>query len=512
MSQEEEMSDDIKSSFGVELEFLIAVRRPGPRMRTPRMFQLSKGWPIEPKPGSVSSATFVQNLVQQVIDTAVQGYEGDRVITKDDELDDVDGNHLKPYTAWSVGRDLSVRPISQEKDMNGFLWQDLEIRSPALFATDESFAEVHYIVTVLYNNFWIYAPETAGLHIHYGRGKEWIPVHHLRRIAAFLFAADPILTQMHPSHRRERGYRDCCPSNRYYSVLAHGISTAQVSTNLSLYLDEGHHEEVLAEDSSGSKPGETGSLDFTTIFKRGTLEGYSFDRRYFTEGNVGWAQGEYLPGRRVDKPIDIVTGARKLLSAPNALVVSALMQNRVHSRSAYNFMAYNPEGYGAVQLFGITRPPAIQRKRTIEFRQAAGTVDADEVVAHARIAVRLAEFACEIDMNSLWRVILELAESEVDPKWYDIFDLLSDLGLGNEARFIQRQMARHRGIKIINEDLGTFEEPPASPSSWSKFKSWLSPPPSPIVAQEQPKKPETKADDSVDPVENFRRSIFQLYR
>ncbi|KAI1645204.1 uncharacterized protein F4817DRAFT_367066 [Daldinia loculata] len=456
------MSNNIKSSFGVEVELLIGIRRTGPMMATPRMFQLAKGKPIIPEPGNTTTAV-VQRQVEEVIRVALQGHEGDRVITKPEELTDAEGSHLRRYTGWGVGRDMSVMAFNLERDMTVYDWQDLEITSPALFATEKSFAEVHHVLTAIYNNFWVFAPETAGLHIHYGRGKEWVPIHHLRRIAAFLYAADPILTQMHPPHRRETE-RNYCPSNRHYSVLAHGISSAQAGRYLGVgNLVEEHHEEDPGPSPPGSapepKPGQEKGPRFTPIFKRGTLEGYKFDKTYFTSGELEWAEGEYLPGRQVDKSLDIQTAVRELLSAPSSPVISTLMQHRIFRRCAYNFAAYSVEAYGAVQIYGAGPLLRAQPKRTIEFRQATGTVNADEVVAHARIAVRLCEFACETDINALWIMILDFLQAETQPTWYDVFDLLFELGLANEAKVIQRQMAKQRGIEIVNEELVLVDEP-----------------------------------------------------
>ncbi|KAI1653450.1 putative amidoligase enzyme-domain-containing protein [Daldinia decipiens] len=473
------MSNDIQSSFGVEVELLIGIRRTGPTMATPRMFQLAKGKPIIPEPGQTTTAV-VQRQVEEVIRVALQGHEGDRVITKPEELTDADGSHLSRYTGWGVGRDMSVMAFNLERDMTVYDWQDLEITSPALFATEKSFAEVHHVLTAIYNSFWVFAPETAGLHIHYGRGKDWIPIHHLRRIAAFLYAADPILTQMHPPHRRE-SERDYCPSNRHYSALAHGISLAQASRYTGVgNLDEGQYEENPIPSPSGSTPDpkteQKKGPRFAPIFKRGSLEGYKFDKDYFASGELEWAEGEYLPGRQADKSLDIPTAVRELLSAPSGPVISVLMQHRTLRRCAYNFAAYDVEAYGAVQIYGAGPFLRAQPKRTIEFRQATGTVNADEVVAHAKVAVRLCEFACEIDTNALWMMISDFVQAETHPTWYDVFDLLFELGLVDEAKAIQRQIAKRRGIEIIDEDFGTFKEPTVPPSRWSRFVSWLSHP------------------------------------
>ena len=76
-------------------------------------------------------------------------------------------------------------------------------------------------------------------------------------------------------------------------------------------------------------------------------------------------------------------------------------------------------------------------KKTIEFRQAAGTIDPAEVVSRARIAVRLCEFAANITPQQLHKMINDFIVAEKDPKWFDVYDLFIELDLRPEARVVQ---------------------------------------------------------------------------
>lgn len=72
----------------------------------------------------------------------------------------------------------------------------------------------------LHSTFIISPDEDCGLHIHVGQGNNWLPFKPLRKIAAFLYAADPVLAQCHPMHRRKNLF---CPSPRLYSMVSLGV-------------------------------------------------------------------------------------------------------------------------------------------------------------------------------------------------------------------------------------------------------------------------------------------------
>lgn len=461
---------NINSSVGVEIEFLIATREGGDKpLDKPRQFRTAKGGPIVIERGGVLATEVVPHRVRAVIEAAVRGHEGDRVIDSDIDIEeDVEAWHLRNYRHWDAKRDVSVVPpanfYDDDPNLRNFGWIDVEVTSPALFATEKSWAEIHHVVTALNEAFWIIAPSTAALHTHYGRGKNWIPLNHLRRIGAFLFAGDPTITQMHPEHMRNEE-RFWCPSNRMLSNLAHGVPRQEASNYINTHYSEVQSEEVPELDDSSQELEPRPTLErgpkFTSIFPRGSLPGYWFLQKEFDNNYPDWMEGrEPLPTSVRGKPLDIVSAARELLATENGPTVALLMRYRLPNRMAYNFRAYAYDEYRRPRLEGRL-VSAYQPKRTLEFRQAAGTVDPDEVVAHAKVVVRLCEWASAAPIGELWKRILDLAQAEKHSDWYDVFDLLVDLDLVDEARIIQRQMANARGIKIADEETGSVESTPA---------------------------------------------------
>ncbi|KAI5863920.1 putative amidoligase enzyme-domain-containing protein [Durotheca rogersii] len=446
-------TDKPTSSFGIELEFLVAVKRNPPSpARKPLRFLGARGAPIVVDGGGnahgVSVPAAVRANIKRTIRLAAERCAGDRVVSSEAEATaDPEAIHLRPYAeGWQVKDDMSVKmppELLREEHMQEYIWQRAEITSPPLWATEKSYNEVRAVVWALSDAYWVLAPaETAGLHVHYGRGRDWIPFHELRRIAAFLYPADPILVQMHPPPRRETAF---AASNRLYSQLAHWVTPEQAAA---LIRNPDLEEVPPWADGSGpqTRPLPAPAPFFPPLFRRGALGGYTFSEHVFGLGRDPMLD----QGRQT--PLGTEAGARALLAAPNAPTVALLMQFFMN-RAAYNFGAYNSGTYRRVWP-GPSGPggellpdPYNQPRRTLEFRQAASTDDADEVVAHCRVVVRICEWAGRSRPRDFWKIVLDCAQAETHPGWYDVFDLLADLGLADEARVLQRRLARSYGVQ-----------------------------------------------------------------
>ncbi|KAI1769821.1 putative amidoligase enzyme-domain-containing protein [Hypoxylon cercidicola] len=468
-------SDTGRSSFGVELEFLIAVRfEKGP---PPPGFERAPGRPIDCERGRSGEEVekVIEKLLSATINEALEGHRGDRVVASAAELDvEVDNFHLWEYMEWGVKRDVSVVVDDNEWE-NALYWHDVEITSPALYATENSFAEVRRVINALKAKWWVFAPESAGLHVHYSRGNDYIPFEHLRRIASFLYAGDPILVQMHPERRRNQ--TEYCPSNRLYSGLAHGMTAQIAKGGYTEGIVDVEGEPFYPGDFAGQQPEDRETRirapAFPTVFKRGSLPGYEFDQNEFNLNIhpllIRTPTKEHAPNPDRSKPLSIPIGVLEILACDNAPSISLLQNNFIWERSAYNFEAYK----------GSTYYNNDGSKRTIEFRQAAGTLDADEVIAYCKIAVGLADFASRTDPNELFKMALDFSDAEENPKWYDVFDLLFDVGLAEEALVIQRGRAREHGIEIIDEVGGLYQEtlpPPSNPRKrrFDEMKEYVS--------------------------------------
>lgn len=454
------MSQPCKSSIGVELEFLLCTAEHDQPLIVPGRFKDAPGKPLFLPPGmSKKNTIYVKGVVQarlrQTIAAAIADHRGTRVASSPDEVRDTDAAHLTNYTEWIIDSDASVTPDDDEgddeRDIREYEWFPTEIASPALWATDASWDEIRAVVRAIRDQYWILTPETAGMHYHYGNGKDWIPFFRLRRLAALLIAADPILTQLHPEHRRDS---DFCVSNRLYSAVAHGETAAGVRRSLSPgpYRSRVEEEperpvattERTTRNGKSSTRSRASGLRFP--FKRGELTGYTFNQEMF---------GETFDWRRTTSggPVAILLEVQEMLQSTSAPVVAGLMRYENMERPAYNFNYYQVKLY-RVQHNTAAVPGARKaahvpiEKRTVEFRQMASTMDPDEVVAYGKVVVCLCEWAACVDLKELWRVVHDCAMGEEDGTWYDVFDLLVDLDLVEEAKVLLRAVARFRGERM----------------------------------------------------------------
>ncbi|KAI1195376.1 hypothetical protein F5X97DRAFT_345789 [Nemania serpens] len=458
-----------RSSIGVELEFLLCVAEADQPYNVPDMFETSKGAPYE-LPTGVPLRSEINHMVNQTLGEtiayAIASHRGTRVIQSEDEaLSSSESFHLRPYSDWTVWSDLTVSlPHHQraQRYMQEYRWYPVEIASPAFWATDESWEEIQAVVRAIRDDYWILTPPTAGLHYHYGNGKSYIPFGMLRRIAALTFAVDPIMVQLHPEHRRSNEW---CLSNRLYSRVAHGRPAEVTARELCAdYVEEEPEFPGMRRlPNPVSRPFRRRTPNLIVPFKRGTLTGYEFDDLFFNDSGFEDDIKKNTGRRGNPTPFEIPDAVREILRCWNAPTVAELMRYTSRDeRPAYNFRAYEAGTYKQMIIEQGEIYPLYQSKRTIEFRQMASTMEPEEVVAHGKVIVRLCEFAAEADLEELWRVVLDCTVAEGNGDWFDVFDLLAELGLNSEANVLQRSVARFRGEPIPELIIDDGEEAQAA--------------------------------------------------
>ncbi|KAK7991299.1 hypothetical protein PG988_000093 [Apiospora saccharicola] len=219
-------------------------------------------------------------------------------------------------------------------------WYGLELISPAQPNTARAHQEAAFVLNVLRQHYGnrMRVNESCGLHIHVGMGPEAIPVPRLRRIAALLYAADPLLAVLHPPHRQNNRF---CPSIRRHANVTWGMVEAMAT----------------AEVSAGA----CSSVG-------GTWTGFA------AAGGGGCG-----PGR--ETPVTLRAAVAQLLNCDTGYAVARLLQYR-DAKSNYNFNSY---------LVARSSPP--RGNVTVEFRQHEGTLDARRIEAWARLCVGIAEWA-----------------------------------------------------------------------------------------------------------------------
>ncbi|KAF3770622.1 hypothetical protein M406DRAFT_67010 [Cryphonectria parasitica EP155] len=339
------------------------------------------------------------------------------------------------FSKWWADSDDSIclpGDLDISLPYKGVGWIAVEVTSPALWSDNpQSFEEVRKVCNALKNEYWTMTTPTCGLHFHIGRGFDWMNARDLRRIAALLFAADPILSQLHPEHRLGNRH---CPSIRDFSCVATGLTQFEARRRLDKQLPswassvETESEQFITAQSSCPSTS-TSSFDENRIIPRGALNGYSSKDPIEI---ISWTPGTAVfRNPSISHPTTIGCAA-EILSATRAGVVQRLLSGHMLTgRLAYHFGHFDESLYAE---------PATQR--TIEFRQCAATLDSDEVVAFARLWVALCERASDGPLSLTCQAIQKCSDAEVRRKRglaadFDVFDLLAMLGLSNEAQALQ---------------------------------------------------------------------------
>lgn len=430
-------SEPVRLSFGVELEFLVAYIPEDRGVKDDDDENLAKAIPMPgPEDIALTEKWHCQERIEDALEElGVLGNGDDNRVFRD-----------LAEGRWGVSDDPSlILPNDLDIDTDTYLgakWIPIEIQSPAFWDEPESWEEVRNVCQHLTEKFWIITPFCTGLHFHVGTGSEWMSLRNLRRTAALLFAADPILVEMHPTHRKDRRF---CLSNRVFSAVAQGTtaSTAKTALDKSVQrkaVETNEEQEVIDRQRERSRSPHSANpvlevppppdTDFDRKITRGQLTSYpyTFSQRvaYPTINETRTAQA----------PADMDQCIKELTKASSRGVIEMLMQDgqRSEGRLAYNFKNFRETLHEANQE---------SRKRTIEFRQSAGSLEAEEVLAFGKAYVQLCRFATRSTYGQFWGVVkrcigadtARIAGQQVTD--FDVFDLLLLMGLENEATDLQ---------------------------------------------------------------------------
>lgn len=442
-------------SFGVELEFLVAY--------------VPFGWAIDDNDNeNMAKAIAMPGSPGMSADWHCQDEIGEAL--QELGIDKIGGVHRVfsggRESGWLTSSDPSLNlPNELDIDNDAYLgvkWTSIEVQSPALWDEPESWEEVRAVCQYLQQRFWTITPHCTGLHFHVGTGPDYMSLRKLRRAATLLFATDPILVQLHPTHRKIRRY---CLSNRTFTAVAQGTTADSVTRALggvvqdrSSDTDEGQELTVSQRQRSRSSESTNSSIEvpvaaetyFNRRITRGQLTGYPYE--------PGRPVASPYDKTEVPAPVDMSTCIKELTNATSRGIVEQLMRNARYQseRPAYNFTNFTENPYGQQG-----------RKRTIEFRQSAGSLDANEVIAYGKAYVQICRFAMGSTHRRFWSVLnkcidvdkLGLDERQNPDTGFDIFDLLLLMDLGNTAAELQDVIKARPSQPDDDGSLTVFESP-----------------------------------------------------
>ncbi|UQC86702.1 uncharacterized protein CLUP02_12204 [Colletotrichum lupini] len=448
----------------------------------------------------------------------------------------------KAIDAFQLKTDVSLKA----DHVDGYRWQRVEMISPAMYNMNMSFDMVRLAVSVITTNFRCRVNPSCGFHVHVGVGPtQRIDARTLRHFAALLWAADPLISRLHPPWRATLAYsqsarvneatplgqgkgpagatidKDIAPQDlKKMKVLGRDrwlgdsveVDTTSETMIRELNLDQEDDEALLTgyepwqhrpaipevRDPKSSEARSTSPFGFPPLryeapvpmpknYRSSATKGVipprprppPIKRRYaripgtmrkdirgdpdFLDGYI-LGQGGSIECVEVNQPSrwDVMSGVRDLLGADmtvaqaGQLMTPAFLPKHINYKfKAYDF--YSLE-HLAPQDGNGTRTTYPTKDHTIEFREAAGSLDVEWIATWARICCRLLEWSRDAEPTEFMCVMRLLAwAQEEEGAQYDVVDLLIDLGLITEARFCEDRLQQGEAAWWECANLGALE-------------------------------------------------------
>lgn len=140
----------------------------------------------------------------------------------DDQHPNAGNTRQAKYLRWTLTTDHSVKSLNEplvRGDYRPLCGIGLELVSPALRHTLASYQEIRRVMEFFRANFAFTVNETAGLHVHVGVGRDYLPLPELRRAAILAWLTEDLLLELHPN----RDKNEHTPPVRRFSNLALGL-------------------------------------------------------------------------------------------------------------------------------------------------------------------------------------------------------------------------------------------------------------------------------------------------
>ncbi|KAI0869402.1 hypothetical protein GGS24DRAFT_165375 [Hypoxylon argillaceum] len=160
--------------------------------------------------------------------------------------------HLAGVDQWDVTSDGSVSDGDVESKLpigkpGRYRWFPVELRSPACWDVPHAYDEIRFVVNLIKSKYRVRVNPTCGFHVHVGNGARYFKAETMKRLGAFLFAADPMISRLHAPWRR---IGDFSTSVRYSSRLACWNGAVMGPADVQAVFDT-LSEGVMSEEPSG---------------------------------------------------------------------------------------------------------------------------------------------------------------------------------------------------------------------------------------------------------------------
>lgn len=346
------------------------------------------------------------------------------------------------YVVWDVNTDESVgEGLTKE-----YHWAAVEITSPILYFCPESLELVRYVVNLLQSEYRILVNSSMMFHVHVGRGAKGFSFRELQAVIAFLYAATPRLDQLHPIW--------CGPLTPW----AQGPRPHSLMANLD---KKGIKKARRRKKAAGPENSQlTTEIDVDDDTKDNRISRVPIP--YYQPIVTGKAHPllqQWLGHQRANAFGVARIWNTRTLDELYSCLSTVYLDEKKHSymfRPAYN-------------LRNLVIEPVV--KKTIEFRQHAGTMSPDAIVNWISVAAGVCSFIVNtpfhegvkpvmqklehLDPNSAtsWEMVAAFPASQEslrvvvnatsllygqpgDP--YSVYDLLRDAGLAPQAEYYHK--------------------------------------------------------------------------
>jgi hypothetical protein len=297
-------------TFGVELEFLLATLPDGKRDPNPSdprdAAEITKARSATLKRQRLNLPPGVRrNLVaRQAVKDVTEAHGFPVQIAVEVRNEDYDATNF-----WRVDTDGSINEKGTDADL--YIWEPIEVISPAFLYTPLAVREVRRMCGVLTSNLRINVNETCGLHVHVGSGKDGLSLDVMKRFLIFMLAFEPLFEFIHPAHRvNNHSY-----ARSLRAAVEEKSDTITFCEVAKLWMDPEMTIKDLIEWVGNTKYAAYNILNLTVTWGSQTLE---FRQHEMT-----------LDGARVAVWIDTVVGLMNVMHSADPMILTKLCMDRL---------------------------------------------------------------------------------------------------------------------------------------------------------------------------------------
>ncbi|KAK3996816.1 hypothetical protein QBC44DRAFT_400540 [Cladorrhinum sp. PSN332] len=370
------------------------------------------------------------------------------------------GVYIDEGQGWLVTVDSSLEDskiaVPSHPGSYDWKWVGIEVVSPAMYDTERAYTHIREVIDALTKpkQFLLRINMMTGFHVHVGQGKKRHHKSVLNRAAALAWAADGIMSYAHPP---ERGFNRYSPSIREGSLLAEELLKKTPSIG---YNPIRIPQEYSAKAQSNCLPTPLKREFDSTAYSRfpslrlkeltpGALA------RYMESGlDDGISKSDLAVLKQNREQSHLIRGVGYLMAGEKYQDTAHLLKcswaPNQNLRKNYNFRYYQsansylPENE---RTRGVEFPDeggASPENTTVEFREAAGSLNASWIITWASVCVgffRTAKYATD---EHFWALIHKLNRGEQNPGAYDMIDFLMDMGMPGPTRFLEMSLRGSR--------------------------------------------------------------------